>query len=60
MIKLEVADYCRNCPDFDCVSETLTDDIGDITFTTIRCKYERRCENIYKYLKHTELDEEQK
>ena len=58
MIKLEVADYCLDCPDFDSVSETLTNGNGNIVFTTVRCEYERRCKNIYKYLKNKELDED--
>ena len=58
MIKLEVADYCLDCPDFDSVSETVTNDNSSIVFTTVRCSYERRCNNIYKYLKNKELDED--
>lgn len=56
MIKLEVKDYCQNCPDFKPVTEQIilsssgrTDNVNRCT-TYIHCKHENRCANIYRQI----------
>ena len=59
MIKLEVEDYCQNCPNFEAklekdsivagISPTIT-----INETIVRCKYETMCENMYRHIKECE------
>lgn len=50
MIKLEINEYCHNCPDFSVkVDKHRTHDEGNI-FTIIRCENEHKCREIAKYI----------
>lgn len=58
MIKLDVAKYCHNCPEFE-VEEDKSSVMGfsfeehgeiEINDTVIRCKHCVKCENIRKHL----------
>jgi len=58
MIKLEVEDYCQNCPNFEVYTDTCTtvgygDGIGRFSLTdhTISCKYREVCIEIHDYIK---------
>lgn len=58
MIKLVVPEYCQSCDDFEPVvtqrPAQLNTDCGE-TFSygdiIVECRYRRRCESIYNYLK---------
>ena len=54
MIKLDVADYCQSCPDFEADIEKYvygyTNDVKAVN-TTIRCENSDRCRNMAKYLR---------
>lgn len=56
MIKIEVADYCNECMDFDPDVErpqkvyTLGEELI-VSDTIIRCTNRNRCKNIARYLK---------
>ena len=54
MIKLDVANYCQSCPDFEadvekfkygCLNEVKS------VYTTIRCENSDRCRNLVRHLK---------
>lgn len=56
MIKIEVADYCNECMDFDPDVERPQkiysfDEEITISDTVIRCANRNRCRNIARYLK---------
>lgn len=57
MIKLEIADYCQNCPGFEAEVENPTliyNALGDVDYlgdTLIRCEHRERCKNVYKQVK---------
>lgn len=54
MIKLNIEDYCQNCPDFEPKKEVMTYFSGDKVIerhTTVYCKYKDRCASIARYLK---------
>ena len=53
MIKLEVKDYCQNCPGFEpsVTRNELYDNAHGGMETIIRCKYRGRCESMVRYLK---------
>lgn len=59
MIKLKVAEYCHNCPDFK--ADVDVDDfgykVGDEyclhTTTTVTCEHAKRCQSIFEYFKKT-------
>lgn len=66
MIRLEVEDYCSNCPEFwpdvDRVSTELhsfeEDNVKTIVDTIITCEHELRCKSIKKYMEsHTKGEE---
>lgn len=57
MIKLEVEDYCQNCPKFEAEVENPAniynafgddDYIGD---TIIRCEHRKQCQKVFEYAK---------
>lgn len=53
MIKLDVAPYCQNCPEFESlVDKNVIGRISDIHIvdTTIRCVHLDRCRNMWLYL----------
>ena len=54
MIKLEVEQYCQNCPEFEPVvdSTALFINEGDVVRreTTVTCKHRERCINIFKHI----------
>lgn len=57
MIKLEVAKYCENCPEFEAdvkkeTAKMYAEDSGAYTYcdTVIRCAHAERCANIRKHL----------
>lgn len=57
MIKLEVKEYCHNCPEFtpSVDKECYGSGYGDEFYhTTITCKYAKRCEAIAKYFRKGE------
>lgn len=67
MIKLDVADYCRDCPDFEPQAQgevtTLTQfnygvstDFITKCNTVVQCKYRYRCAAIHNYMKGLEKD----
>lgn len=65
MIKLDVKEYCQNCPGF--VPETDSERIASVDgrqlvhVTTVYCKYQARCANIARYLeKEIERQHEQR
>lgn len=55
MIRLEVEDYCQNCPAFE--PEVEHTNIVDSAFniqiieTTVTCENKRVCKNLVRYLK---------
>ena len=59
MIKLKVAEYCHNCPEFK--ADVDVDDFGYVTSegyilnttTTVKCKYAKRCMSMFDYFKKT-------
>lgn len=53
MIRLEVKDYCHNCPGFEpSVSKNEIFELNHSEMETIvRCKYKGRCESMVRYLK---------
>lgn len=64
MIKLDVKEYCQNCPGF--VPETDSERVNVngnmlVYATTVYCKYQARCANIARYLeKEIERQHEQR
>lgn len=55
MIKLEVEEYCQECPAFepDVDSNTWydpTDNLPSVSDTIIHCRYRKRCANMVRYL----------
>lgn len=56
MIKLEVAEYCQNCPSFEAdvaKPERLYaggEELCTFGDTVVRCEYRRRCAGIKRYL----------
>lgn len=50
-IKIEVKDYCQDCPDFD--PRVKKHDFGSTLgmLTEVHCTHNRRCEEIYKTIK---------
>lgn len=50
MIKLDVSDYCHNCPYFDAVSKVIYSD-GKLFDTHITCANAPKCYCIKIYLK---------
>lgn len=52
MIKLEVKDYCQNCPGFVAETDAVRVSVdGHYEYTTtVWCKYAARCANIARYL----------
>ncbi len=53
MIRLDIREYCHNCPDFFVDSETHMhySSLGETGFDTfLRCKHRERCQRIEKYL----------
>ena len=61
MIKLDVAEYCANCPYFSPESESVTlhTPSDEIITTTVQCKNKEKCNLICEYLsnklKHIEV-----
>lgn len=59
MFKLEVEEYCKECPDFEVEVEKDTYHYEDYVSNetvyhcqkTIRCKYAKRCKAMLRYLK---------
>lgn len=57
MIKLEVKEYCHNCPEFKPSVDKECYELGygdEFYHTTITCKYAKRCEAIAKYFRKGE------
>lgn len=56
MIKLNVAGYCHNCPDFEpnVEKDILYAPCDEIHETTITCKHKTRCEIICDFLRNEE------
>lgn len=67
MIRLEVEEYCSQCPEFEPDIERREEVVGCVDFsepsgyravrfcdTVIRCKHAARCEGIRSYLKTKE------
>ena len=53
-IKLQVEEYCQNCPDFEArIEKTELNGFGGaiLTETIITCKDARRCQRIAEHLK---------
>lgn len=53
MIRLEVEDYCQNCPDFEAKVDSTSLHANDkevVNYHIIRCKHARRCERMKEYL----------
>lgn len=54
MIKLDVAEYCHNCPEFEPLVEQDTKgllyDMSLIVDTTIKCAHRDRCRSMCRYL----------
>jgi hypothetical protein len=54
MIRLEIRDYCADCPDFEPdVEKSQALECGDEIIrsdTVIRCRYRKRCTRIKRYL----------
>jgi hypothetical protein len=64
VIKLEVEDYCQNCPNFEIYTDTRTtvgyaNGIGQLSLTdhTIKCKHRELCIGIMIILKCTLWDQ---
>lgn len=63
MIKLDVQEYCQECPAFDPVKHTVTEkfmSLGEsveMSTTHIRCRDWKRCKQIERYLRK-ELEHE--
>lgn len=64
MIKLEIEEYCQDCPQFEAEVENpvplyaagmIYEYVGD---TTIRCEHRERCKNVYKHAKKNLINED--
>lgn len=53
MIKLDVEEYCQDCPRFevDLIKNNMTSDYNTVTHTTIKCKHRNICKGQVRYLK---------
>lgn len=54
MIKLEVKEYCHNCPEFNPSADIECYESGygdEYYYTTITCEYAKRCETIAEYFR---------
>ena len=57
MIKLKVAEYCHDCPEFK--ADVNVDDFGYVTSsgyilntsTIVKCEHAKRCQAIFEYFK---------
>lgn len=56
MIKLNVEEYCHNCPNFEPVTNQLFAD-NKYQVTVIICRDKFRCDSIKSYLKESETRE---
>ena len=62
MLKLEVKEYCQNCPDFeaDVIKNTgysINGETGIIySNTIIRCEHCSMCEQLHDYIKRNEVN----
>ena len=50
MIKLEVEDYCQNCPAFEPMVEKFTNYAQSAVITTVCCESEKKCARLVQYL----------
>lgn len=50
MIKLEVEDYCQNCPAFEPMTEKFTDFAQNAVIITVSCESQRKCARLVQYL----------
>lgn len=50
MIKLEVEDYCQNCPAFEPMVEKFTNYAQNAVITTVCCESEKKCARLVQYL----------
>lgn len=50
MIKLEVEDYCQNCPAFEPMTEKFSDYAQNAVLTTVYCESEKKCARLVQYL----------
>lgn len=63
MIKVEVEDYCQQCPDFESEVDKppkVYSGNGHYTYigdTIIRCVYRHRCKSIENHIKNTDKKE---
>lgn len=64
MIKLDVKEYCQECPDFEADIESISyptfvgDDEVKYHDSIIRCEHRDKCQQLYKHMtKHKEKTE---
>lgn len=50
MIKLEVEDYCQNCPAFEPMTEKFSDYAQNAVLTTVCCESQKKCARLVQYL----------
>lgn len=53
MIKLEIKDYCQDCPAFEPRVEKFSDYPKNTVTTTVYCESEKRCARLVQYLERT-------
>lgn len=49
MIKLNIEDYCRDCPEFEARTDKLYVD-GQVLLTYVYCEHQDICEHIHDHL----------
>lgn len=50
MIKLEIEDYCQNCPAFEPRVEKFSDFAQNMVITTVCCESQKKCARLVQYL----------
>lgn len=50
MIKLEIKDYCQDCPAFEPRVEKFSDYAQNAVITTVCCESEKKCARLVQYL----------
>lgn len=50
MIKLEIEDYCQNCPAFEATTEKFTDFAHNAVITKVYCESQKKCARLVQYL----------
>lgn len=58
MVKLELEEYCKNCPDFSVHQDTSVWAFGKLTaIHTLTCEHRNKCKAIKEYLVKNQNEE---